>query len=351
MWDLINSINLTKKYSKIVYPSVNIKINEYKAYADRIKMQSARSRAFEALNKTRHDMAVSSILALHPRVDFELSLDVLFSFQAIIRYLNEICIHFSSSTEPFLNIIFSSLKDALNIRSDAFEKYFTFFPSKDDNGYLSILVEKCRQKVLKLPSFEVIRDYVSAYLSLYIDLQIFKFSCDDPDKEIHLRSWSSAHGQKYSDISNWEFCMSVDSSMTIQLFLALATDPDLSDADIESINNSFFPWIPGSQKILEGYLNYNYPAHIGNQYNFYYKNLKEYENRIIYFTNKAASINNKTSEFYNLLLKLLLSIYITHPKANEGMNKLTSKALARAGGSHMITYINAVKYLRYIKKI
>jgi tetraprenyl-beta-curcumene synthase len=306
-----------------------------------------KSYALEALDKNRFDVVVSSIYTLYPNVDVTLATEVIFSFQALIQYLNTICIHSSANTESFLKLIFSSLKDASTLRLDAYENYFNFFPSKDDDGYLSILVEKCRQKVHLLPSFDVIRDYVATYLALYIDLQVLKFSYDDSCREINLISWSSAHGEKYPDISNWEYCLSIDSPLSLQLLFALATDPDLSEQTVESINDWFFPWIGGIQKIMECYLNYN--DHLsfddGNSI-FYYSNLKEYEDRIIYFINRVLNARSSMSKNNNSSLRILLSIYVTHPKANNGMNNLTSKALLQAGGRWMLLYRSAVSLLR-----
>lgn len=350
MSNLLNCISFTKKYTKIIYPIVNKRMNEYRIYTNRIKMRAAKSNALEALDKNRFDMTVSSIYTLYPNIDAALATEVIFSFQAIVQYLNTICIHSSARTEPFLRLIYSSLKDAVNLRTEDYEKYFTFFPSKDDDGYLSILVEKCRQKVRLLPAFDIVRDYLTAYLTLFIDLQITKYSSEDSCKDINLLSWSSAHGQKYPDISNWEYCMAIDSPLNLQLLLALATDPDLTEQAVESINNAFFPWICGIQKILEGYLNYNdNQSSRSINYVFYYKNLKEYEDRIIYFINKAIESHPSHSDYYYSILKILLSIYITHPKADNGMNKITSKALLRAGGRGMLIYSSTVRILKAVK--
>lgn len=344
MTDLINCIYFKNKYSKIVNPIFTNKIAEYNKYTNKIRSRSIRAYALEALEKNKFDFAVSSVFLLYPHVDIPLATDVVFSFQAIIQYLDTICSHSTQSTEPFLKLIFSSLKDATNIRSDDFIKYFTFFPSKDDDGYLSILVEKCRQKVLLLPSFDIVRDYIVAYLSLFIDLQVIKYSSDQYNRELNLHNWSDAHAQNYRDISHWEFCMSIDSPLTLQLLLSLATNPDLTEPEVESINNSFFPWICGIQKILEGYLNYNDTLFSRSiNHIFYYTNLKEFEDRIIYFIKKSTE--NKASNFkaYRCIIKILLIIYVTHPKATVGMNRITSKVLMKAGGRGMFMYSNILK--------
>ncbi len=347
MTDLINCIYFTKKHSKIVYPIVTKKLSEYSKYTSKIRSRSIRAYAIEALEKNRFDLAVSSVFILYPHVDIPLATDVIFSFQAIIQYLDTICSHSSQSTEPFLKLIFSSLKDATNIRSDDFTKYFTFFPSKDDDGYLSILVEKCRRKVLLLPSFDIVRDYIVAYLSLFIDLQVTKYSSSQYNKELNLHNWSNAHAQKYTDISDWEFCMSIDSPLTLQMLLSLATNPNLTEHDVESIINSFFPWICGIQKILEGYLSYNDTLFSRSiNHIFYYTNLKEYEDRIIYFIKKASEHKTSNLRAYRCIIKILLIIYVTHPKATVGMNRITSKVLLRAGGRGMFMYSSIIKMIR-----
>lgn len=346
MGNLIDCIKFSKKYNKTVYPIVNKRINEYRMYTNRIKTHSMKSYALEALDKNSFDLEVSSIYTLYPNIDVVYATEVIFSFQAIVQYLNTISEHSSAATEPFIKLIFSSLKDATNLRSEAYERYFTFFPSKDDDGYLSILVEKCRQKVRLLPSFDIIRDSLSTYLALFIDLQVTKYYSEDPDREINLLSWSRAHGQKYPDISNWEYCMSIDSPLSLQFLLALATNPDLTEQDVENMNNAFFPWICGLQSILEGYLNYSDNLFSRNSNSiFHYRNLKEYEDRIIYFINSAYEIEIPHRNNYFSILRILISIYATHPKANDGMNKLTSKKILQAGGRGMFLFISTIKLI------
>lgn len=347
MFNLISSIKYVKTYSKVIYPVSGQRINEYKKYTRRIKKLSMKARAVEALDKSSFDSAVSSVCTLYPGVDVGLAADVVFSFRAIVQYLSSICVHNSANTGPFIRVIFSSLKDALNIRTDSYEDYFAFFPSKDDDGYLNILVEKCRQKVRLLPAFDIVREHIAAFLMLFIDLQVAKYSADDDGKEMNLMGWSSVHGQKYPGLSNWEFCMAIDSPLSIELLLALATSPDLTEERAEKLNSAFFPGVCVVQKILEGYINYNDSIFGSNtNYDFNYKNLKEYEDRIAYFIYNAVKIHYPRSNYLQKVFKILLSIYITHPKADEGMNKITIKALRKEGGRGMFFYTAALKLLR-----
>ncbi|HEX2926483.1 MAG TPA: DUF2600 family protein [Ruminiclostridium sp.] len=351
MKDIASCIRFSSRYNKKTYPIVKKKLNEYYSYLERIRKYSVRANALEALKLCPFDMVVSSVCTIWPGVDAKLASEVIFSFLAIVRYLNKICENSSVITEAFLKVVFSSLKDAVNIRTEAFEKYFTFFPSKDDDGYLSILVEKCRQKVLLLPSFNIVRDSISAYLALYIDLQVTKYSSDDNEKEVNLTRWSTVHGQKYPHLSKWEFCMCIDSTLDIQLLLALATDPGLTEDDAESINKAFFPWVSCIHKILECYLKYNDDLSSGSlNYIFYYSSLRQYEDRIHFFTNKALSEKNIYRGYTKSALKILLSLYTTDPKASEGMNNITSKALYKSGGKGMWLYYICVKIMRSKRK-
>ena len=347
MLSFLRSYKFFSKYNKIIHPIAAKRLKEYQTYSKRINKLTINANARAALEKNRVDMAVSSVCLLYPNINTAMAADVVFSFQVLLQYLNTICLKSSTSTESFLRLIFSSLRDALNLRTDSYENYFTFFPSKDDDGYLTLLVEKCRQKVLLLPSYDIVRDHLSAFLALYTDLQITKFSSDDNAKEVNLMNWSSAHGQKYPELSNWEFCMAIDSPLNIEFLLSLATIEDLTEQKTEAVQNAFFPWVCCIQKILEGYIYYNDDLTSGIiNYDFYYENLKEYETRIVYFISKAAKSRTASEGYINKIVKLLLGIYTTHPKACEGMNRITSKALLKAGGSGMFFYTAAINLLR-----
>ncbi len=347
MLSFLRSYKFFSKYNKIIHPIAAKRLKEYQTYSKRINKLTIKANARAALEKNRFDMAVSSVCLLYPNINTAMAADVVFSFQVLLQYLNTICLNSSTSTESFLRLIFSSLRDALNLRTDSYENYFTFFPSKDDDGYLTLLVEKCRQKVLLLPSYDIVRDHLSAFLALYTDLQITKFSSDDNAKEVNLMNWSSAHGQKYPELSNWEFCMAIDSPLNIEFLLSLATIEDLTEQKTEAVQNAFFPWVCCIQKILEGYIYYNDDLTSGIiNYDFYYENLKEYETRIVYFISKAVKSRTASEGYINKIVKLLLGIYTTHPKACEGMNRITSKALLKAGGSGMFFYTAAINLLR-----
>ncbi len=347
MSTFLTSLNYLNKYRNYIHPITEQRRMEYGKYAKRIKKLSIRSSARDPLRQSDFDMAVSSVCLLLPEVDVPSAVDAFFSFQAVVGYLNAIAVRSSTCTESFLRLIYSSLKDALNLRTDSYENYFAFFPSKDDNGYLTILVEKCRQKVSTLPSYNVIRDYLSALLSLYIELQVTRFSSDDNSREVNLIKWSTAYGQKYPELSGWEFCMSVDSVLGIQLLLALGTDPTLTEQKTDEVYNCFYPWVCCIQKLLEGFLNHNDEFSPGDfNYDFYYENLKEYEIRLVYFIKKASKLKCRSSSLIRKSIKLLLSIYITHPKASEGMNAITGKALQKAGGRDMYLYTSMIKFLR-----
>lgn len=351
MFELTGAVKYLSKYNKIIYPVIGQRISEYSVYAGRIRKPSVRSMALEALERCRFDAAISSVCALYPHVDIPAAADVMFSFQAIVGYLNTVCVRSSNNTEPFLKLIYGSLKDATNLRTDAFEQYFTFFPSKDDNGYLSILVEKCRQKVRLLPSLGIIRDQLTAFLTLFADLQVTKYSSDTDAREVSLMNWSAVHGQKYSDLSGREFCMASDSSLSILLLLALATVPTATEQEAENLTRAFFPWICGIQKMLEGYINYNEEFFSGSAgYDFIYDNLKEYENRTIFFINNVLKPKTPNLKYLRQAVKILLSLYLTHPRANEGMNKITGGALQKSGGRGMRPYLHAANVLRIRKR-
>jgi len=347
MIGVIKGLKFYKVYTRLIYPLVDKRLREFHQYTKRIKKLSIISISREAIGKNKFDAAVSSICMMYPGINIPMAVDVVISFQAIVRYLCTLCSQNSTCTEAFVRLVFSSLKDALNLRNDSYENYFTFFPSKDDNGYLTILVEKCRQKVLSLPSYHVVRDQLSAFLTLFIDLQVTKFSSDDNTKELNLINWSSAHGQKHPELSGWEFCMAIDSTLSIQSLLALATVPEMTEQKVDAFNSSFFPWVCCIHKILEGYINYNDDLNYGNMnYDFYYENLKEYEERLIFFINKASGLKSSNSRYLSTAVKFLLCLYITDPKASEGMNRITSKALLKAGGRRMFSYSAVIKLLR-----
>ena len=334
-----------RTFSHTIRPVFLKKYSDYAHNISLIKNQPMWNIAKDPINLTLPEALVSSLGPFYPKdINTQLAAEANFSFKALVRYVDMVCSRVSDNNEAFVRLMFSSLTDALNLESDTFKLYYDFYPTKDDNGYLNFLVLNFKKLIRQLPSFETVRDCIDTYIAQYIELKTILYCSPEDEQEVLLTNFGAIRGKGFPNITQFEYCTCIESTLFIELMLALASSQNLDNSIADDAEGSFFPWIPGIQKMLESYIKYNEGVSSDVSILYNYSNLKECEMKITYFIDRAEVINR--NHYYSAVLKLLLAMYLTKAKAHQGMNKITTRELLNAGGRGMGIYYWCIKLLR-----
>ncbi len=213
------------------------------------------------------------------------------------------------------------------------------------------LSDQCRLQLAVLPSFKQAAPKIKKYMQLYIDLQSYRHYPASVSKET-LKNWCGSYLMRYPEISEWEFCAAADSFLGIAAMYAAASRPGISGEEITLLDEACFPWLSGLCSLLDAAINFRTTGNT-ETHNFfsYYKNLKECEDRILYFTEKAekACMKLKESSLYIRLLKTMTALYLTHPEAEFAMLRLaTSNILKRSSSPAYILPCRLMRLFRLI---
>lgn len=231
--------------------------------------------------------------------------------------------------------------------------YYLYYPYKADNGYLEALVKECRDEVAKLPSYCLVKDRMSELAGLYSSLQTYKHLNKDI-REDKLISWSAAYLKDYPDIDCWEFSAATGSTLGLFILFAAAHHPKLTVNQVDLIQSAYFPWISGLHILLDYYIDADEDINSGDlNFTRYYSNLEHCKQRLSFFINRSIESCLKLDypDFHLTVVRGLLAMYLSDPKALTGLNVSISRKLIKEGGSKVIFYFNLCKLLRHWGKL
>ena len=328
-----------RQYNKYYVPVIKQRVAEYGIQAQEIRARSQKACAANALDGMNKASLIYSLCALYPGVDTQLLAQVSFSYQALLEYLIQVSKGTSNNTEAFIRLIFDSLKYAANLDMNKPYPYFTFYPTKDDNGYLNFLVDRCRRSFLLLPSFHLIENAMKNFQAQYCELAVTMYSESSQSNEEKLTAALKSNPNNFEELTNWEYLVASDSSLTVHMLLAIATIPDIDSSCAQKIEQQFFPWISGLQRMLSSYENYCKDM-LSKELEFLYdyQTMKECEDKISAFIEKQRRFGVYKDQFYNTVATLLFSIYLSSPFVKSGMSSITTKRLLQLCEKSMFFY-------------
>ncbi|KNY28746.1 tetraprenyl-beta-curcumene synthase family protein [Pseudobacteroides cellulosolvens] len=344
----ISGTKLITRYVCKVFPLVNRELYKISGLCISSKDKILSDLALRSIKKKKFHAQGGSVYAMYPKASMDDTVKFIVSFQTISDYLDNLCDSAGIYDEQAFRQLHYSMRDAVTL-DETNTDYYRFYPFKEDNGYLSALVNQCRKQIAKLPSYNLIKEPIIKQVELYSDLQSLKHLATDV-REKKLISWSKEYLRGYKGISTWEFSAATGSTLNIFLHFASAWDPNLTEEEVRNNDMAYFPWINGLHILLDYYIDYAEDIET-NELNFtsYYTNQKECEKRLIFFIESSfdACTNLKYPKFHTTIIKGLLAMYLSDPKAYKGFNRFTSKSILKNFGRDNTNFYHKVcKMLR-----
>jgi len=191
--------------------------------------------------------------------------------------------------------------------------------------------EQCRLKLAVLPSYMQVSAKIKKYMQMYIDVQSYRHYPPIISMDL-LKTWSSNYLKRYRDISCWELCAAADSFLGIAAMFAAASVPDITEEEVLLLDEFYFPWLCGFCSMLDSVVSLRMSLDSDKlNFSLFYKNLKECEERLIFFAENAEAACRKLrdSNLYLLIMKAAAGLYLSDPEAGFGMLRLTVSNIIR----------------------
>ncbi|NLD45716.1 MAG: DUF2600 family protein [Clostridiaceae bacterium] len=295
----------------------------------------------------RHLILDGSLFALYPGVSPVSFLKFIVSFQVLAQYIDLLLSREERLKEPsIMETLFVSYRDAV----DSKRKMSCYMGAYevDHLSALNKLVEECRSQILRVPSYNLVIGQIKKHVQLLSELQMLAHT-DRNNIDKSLEAWSLKYYKNYPDITMWEFCAAARSSLPVFVLFAAAYDRNLTSNDVEDICSAYFPWICILQTMLKDFVNPSVLSANGLNFVHYYKNLKSCEERLAFFIEQALERCSalKYPEFHQTVVKSIISVSLSDPRASQGMNKIASMSLLRKGGEGISMYHKFYRFARF----
>ncbi|MHB9148373.1 MAG: tetraprenyl-beta-curcumene synthase family protein [Candidatus Amoebophilus sp.] len=330
---LSNNPVLIYRFIKYVFPKVRRELNHWRSMAAVSPDPILALGACESIRTKSFHCQGGSIYALYPGVDMAKTVEFIVAYQTISDYLDNLVDSLEVQDEMAFAQLHLAMRDALCPEYGTTD-YYLYFPYREDGGYLDKLVKSCQVNISSLPSYELIKPDILWLANLYAHLQTYKHLALDK-RESKMLTWINSFRTSYPLISEWEFAAATGSTLGIFCLYALAYNPALSQEQVKTHKEVYFPWIAGLHILLDYFIDLAEDKETG-QLNFvqYYDCSQKTRDRLEMFSKQAWAGADKLDypNFHKLVLQGLLAMYLSDPKSSDLEIQSTTKQVLQEGG-------------------
>lgn len=335
-----------------VFPLVAKELEHWLAKAEQIPDRELRVQALASIRLKKFHAQGGSVYALYPLNDLPGTVRFIVALQTISDYLDNLCDRAGVMDETAFSQLHLALGDAIDPARPTAD-YYRYYPFKNDGGYLGQLVITCRQQLKQRPSYHLVMPEIAKYVKRYSQLQSYKH-LTLAKRENRLRVWAEQNLDPANPIFWWEYAAATGSTLSMFLLYAVSADPTLRPQLVEAIDRAYFPWVTGLHILLDYFIDASEDSESGD-YNFTsnYRNRSECLNRLAFFLKQSIrSCRALPNPYFHLtVIRGLLAMYLSDPKALEPQNKETSLNLVGYAGPKCRLYHYCCRLLRALKKI
>lgn len=308
-----NKGSILFRYITRTLPEVQKLLHHWRIRANLIPNKMLRQQALDSLTNKAFHCQGGAIYAAHP-YNSQL-LQFIVAYQTMCDYLDNLCDRAGSTDGYGFSQLHRSLLDALD-PSRGKADYYENYPHQNDGGYLSALVETCRQNLASATQYFQIQPKIMVLAEWYSSLQVAKHIAMDKREGV-LYNWANSQLVNYPTLFWQEFAAATGSTLAI---FALVRQAFMGNNDFRTYQqmwNAYFPWICGLHILLD-YLIDQEEDRLGGDLNFvfYYDNEAEMMERLTIILSQCYEqvLALPESTFHEMVVDGLLAMYLSDRK-------------------------------------
>jgi tetraprenyl-beta-curcumene synthase len=314
--------------------AVSREVRAWRELALQIPDEAIRQDALRSLIHKRGHTDGAALFWILPRRRHHDLLRLLVTYELIWDFLD--CLNERGASEGTANgrQLHRALVEALDPAS-AISDYYRFHPWRDDGGYLRSLVESCRRSCAALPCYGRVRPLVlreaqrAQVLALNHDL-------DPGGRDASLRAWARREFAGERRLSWFELSGAASASVTIHAFLALASEPSCSEAEIRRTCAAYFPWMSAATTMLDSYVDQAEDIINGDhRYIAHYANAQLADARVRELVTRSAREARRLRHGHRhaVINACMIAMYLSKDSARTPAMRASTAGFVDAGGS------------------
>ena len=342
-------ISLTTDAVMKVHPVTRHWLGVWKEKALMIPDDELRGQAKASLETKRFHCEGGALCGLIAGSRYRDAVKFIVAYQTISDYLDNLCDRSTSQEPDDFRALHESMQQALT-REGRLTDHYRFRRENNDGGYLTALVQACREVLDRLDGYPQARETLLELAGLYIDLQVYKHVQKDERIPL-LSSWFTAHKDGLPPMTWYEFSACTGSTLGIFCIVSHLLNPDAQPEHVEKIKNAYFPWVQGLHILLDYLIDQEEDRREGDL-NFcsYYESAAAMSARFEHFyLQSLSSVEGLPDKnFHRLIVRGLLAIYLADPKVSgqEDVRALAKNLLRLGGWASYFFYLHCRIYRR-----
>jgi len=230
---------------------VSREVAGWRALALVIPDEALREDAISALDGKRANIDGAALFWTLPRARSRDLLRLLVAYEILADYLD--CASERAASAGVRNglRLHRALIEALD-PTLAISDYYLSHPWREDGGYIRALVECCRDKVVRLPSYPHAQPFAlrAAHLAQVLALN----HVPDPSlRDLELERWARRHFPRRQGLAWFEWTGGASAWLTVLALLALAADGGRDAQDARATYGAYLPWMSLTGTMLDSY--------------------------------------------------------------------------------------------------
>ncbi len=349
--DLLRDRILLIPYLGGVFPAVEKELDRWRRVACSMSDPELSRQALASIGQKRFHCQGGAVFALYSKKSRGL-IPFIVALQTISDYLDNLSDRVSQPGEEGLFALHEAMVAAVDTELP-FSDWYRYYPHREDSGYLKALVQTCRNSLVPMVTYSDVSGEVVRLAALYSELQVFKHLAR-PEREERLQRWYDRHSGMAPGTRWWEFAAACGSTLGIFALMALASAGPVSQSEAEQLLDCYFPWLCGLHILLDYYLDLDEDREHGDL-NFvsYYRSPREAVSGLLWFLEEADRRVRQLPRpsFHQMVVKGLLAMYLSDPKAYLGGRKKMTQLLLRRGGTGVLAMHRFCLALRGMGKL
>jgi len=321
------------RYLFKVLPPVSWELAQWRCRAAEIPNPRLRQTAGEALAKRGNIEGAALFATLAPARHRRRALRALVAFQTAYNYLD--ALSELPSENPITNgdQLHQALLTALHPDAPHLD-YYAHNPEREDGGYLTAILDVCRNAVAGLPSYATVAPTARAAAARIVDFQALNLS-EEQGGHCGLERWATEETPAASGVAWWETAAAAGSSLAVHALIAAAADPHLNAADVADVDRAYFPWIGALHSLLDSLVDRREDQEKEQRSLLGYyacTTAATIELSSLALRARDASESLRSGHAHRVIMTAMCSYYLSAPQCGTSEGRVISAGLTRALG-------------------
>lgn len=212
--------------------------------------------------------------------------------------------------------------------------WYEHHPQREDGGYLNEIVAECRNAFMSLPHYAAAAPAARAAAERIVAFQSLNLSEAQGDHE-GLEHWAREATPPGAGLQWWETAAAAGSSLGVHALIACAADAELSDAQANTLERAYFPWIGGLHSLLDNLIDKREDEAAGHRSLVEYYGRERAAQRMKWMAEQATEVvrNLPHSRRHTVMLAAMIGNYLATPEAHSPPLEPVSQAVLSTTGA------------------